>query len=72
MVSKRIKSLEVAFQEININVHSYAINHILYFSTSLSSLISDELKTSFGESDTMAHYSRLMTIMSMEDDYLHD
>jgi hypothetical protein len=60
----------VALQEINVNAHSYTINHILYFITSLTSMMSDELITNFMDSDTMFNYARLMNIMSMEDDYL--
>jgi hypothetical protein len=60
----------VALQEINVNAHSYAINHILYFVTSMTSMLSDELITNFMDSDTMFNYARLMSIMSMEDDYL--
>lgn len=60
----------MALQEININAHSYAINNILYFVTSLTSMLSNELITTFMDSDTMFNYARLMSIMSMEDDYL--
>ena len=63
--------MELALQEINVNVHSYAVNHILYFVSSLSSLLSDELVNQFMDGETMLNYERLMTIMSMEDDYLH-
>ena len=60
----------MALQEINVNAHSYAINHILYFVTSMTTMLSDELITNFMDSDTMFNYARLMSIMSMEDDYL--
>lgn len=72
ITSKRIKRLEVALQEISLNIHSYAVNHIVYFVTSLSDLVSDELMTRFMKSDTMFAYERLMTLLSMEDDYLHE
>jgi len=40
--------------------------------TSIKSLLSEELMTNFADSDTMFNYASLMTIMSMEDDYLQE
>jgi len=69
--SLRIKKLDFALQEININFHSYVVNYIMYFVNSLIDLISDELMTAFNKSDTMFNLDRMNQIMSLEEDYLH-
>lgn len=66
--SQRIKRLEVAVQEININFHQYALNHVLSFVASLVELLPDELIAEFLRTDTLFNYERLMEVIAIQDE----
>ncbi|TNV88198.1 hypothetical protein FGO68_gene7808 [Halteria grandinella] len=68
--SHRIKRLDLAVQEININFHQHVLNHVLQYASSLADLLSDTLMKEFFQSETLFNYERMMAIMNMEDEEL--
>lgn len=64
--SQRIKKLNLAVQEMEINFHQDVLNSVLQFVSSLNELVDDELTNQFLKSDTMFAYERLLSIVSME------
>jgi len=64
--SQRIKKLNLAVQEMEINFHQNVLSSVLQFVSSLVELVDDELTNQFLKSDTMFAYERLLSIISME------